>query len=119
MPDKPESRPVIVEINDRHPEMPKAEWEARYTDDRALQFLGIEGLHRKIWLHRAEERRAGGMYLFEDRAGAEADVDGPIVRRMKANNEVGEFEIRIFEVRQRMIAMTHAPLPVLSAATAA
>jgi len=115
---KPETGPVIVQINYRHPEMPRAEWEARYTDDRAGQFLDVGGLRWKIWLDGAEERRAGGLYLFEGRAAAEAYVNGPIVARMKGNREVGELEIRIFEVRQRMSEITRAPLPIRSAAAA-
>ena len=52
---------VIVQINYTHPEMPKAEWEARYTDDRARAFLSVPGLQWKIWLDGEEERRAGGL----------------------------------------------------------
>jgi hypothetical protein len=32
---------------------------------------------------------------------------------MKANPDVGELDIRIFDVRQRMSEITHAPLPNL------
>lgn len=113
-----ESGPVIVQINYRRPDMPRALWEARYTDERAAQFLGIAGLHWKIWLDGADERRAGGLYLFEDRAAAEAYLNGPIVARMKANEEVGELEIRIFAVRERMSEITRAPLPLRPAAAA-
>src|SRR6185437_15864893 len=47
---------VIVQINYRRPEMDKAAWEARYTDDRAAQFLNVAGLQWKIWLDGSEER---------------------------------------------------------------
>lgn len=104
---------VIVQINYRRPDMPNAEWEARYTDDRARQFLDVAGLLWKIWLDGADERRAGGIYLFADRASAEAYVNGPIVARVKANPELSELEIRIFDVRQRMSEITRAPLPSL------
>lgn len=104
---------VIVQINYRRPDMPKAEWEARYTDDRAKQFLGVGGLQWKIWLDGADERRAGGIYLFADRAAAEAYVSGPIVARMKANPDVQELDIRVFDVRERMSEITRAPLPHL------
>ena len=107
---------VIVQINYRRPDMPKEQWEARYTDDRAAQFLAVPGLQWKIWLDGSEERRAGGIYLFEDRASAEAYVNGPIVARMKANTDVSELEIRLFDVRQRMSEITRAPLPNLPAA---
>jgi hypothetical protein len=109
---------VIVQINYRRPDMPKAEWEARYTDDRAAQFLAVPGLHWKIWLDGDAERLAGGIYLFEDRAAAEAYVDGPIVARLKSNPDLGEVDIRVFDVRERMSEITRAPLPHLKAAAA-
>ena len=77
---------VIVQVNYRRPDMPKADWEARYTDDRAKQFLAVDGLQWKIWLDDSDERRAGGIYLFADRAAAEAYANGPIVARI--NSEV-------------------------------
>lgn len=104
---------VIVQVNYRRPEMPKAEWEARYTDDRARQFLAVDGLQWKIWLDGDAERRAGGIYLFADRAAAEAYANGPIVARMKANPDIAELEIRVFDVRERMSAITNAPVPDL------
>jgi hypothetical protein len=107
---------VIVQINYRRPDMPKEAWEARYTDDRAAQFLAVPGLHWKIWLDGEAERMAGGLYLFEDRAAAEAYVNGPIVARLKGNAELSEVEIRIFDVRERMSAITRAPVPGLALA---
>lgn len=102
---------VIVQINYRRPDMPKAAWEARYTNDRAKPFLDVAGLQWKIWLDEPEERRAGGIYLFDSRATAEAYVNGPIVAGMKANPDAGELDIRVFDVRQRMSEITRAPLP--------
>ncbi len=107
---------VIVQINYRRPDMPKAEWEAGYTDARATQFLAVPGLQWKIWLDGDAERRAGGIYLFEDRAAAEAYVNGPIVARLKANQALSEVDIRIFDVRERMSAITRAPVPGLAQA---
>ena len=101
---------VIVQINYRRPDMPKADWESRYTPERARSFLAVEGLQWKVWLDGEDERRAGGIYLFADRAAAEAYVNGPIVARMKANPDVGELEIRVFDVRQNMSEITRAPL---------
>lgn len=107
---------MIVQVNYTRPEMPKAEWEARYTDDRAKQFLAVPGLQWKIWLDGEEERRAGGIYLFADRAAAEAYANGPIVARMKSNPDITDLQIRIFDVRERMSAITNAPVPGLAMA---
>jgi hypothetical protein len=110
---KEERSMVIVQINYRRPDMPKEAWEARYTDDRARPFLDVAGLQWKIWLDGPEERRAGGIYLFDSRAAAEAYVNGPIVARMRGNQDVGELDIRVFDVRERMSEITRAPLPSL------
>ena len=107
---------VIVQINYTRPDMPKAEWEARYTDDRAKQFLAVPGLQWKIWLDGEEERRAGGIYLFDSRASAEAYVSGPIVARMKANPDITDLQIRMFDARDRMTAITRGPVPGLAMA---
>ena len=105
---------VIVQVNYRRPEMPKAEWEARYTDARAQQFFSVGGLQWKIWLDGEGEPRVGGIYLFETRAKAEAYLNGPIVAGMKANPNIENLETRIFNVRDRMSAITHAPVPGLA-----
>ncbi|WP_137124104.1 YdhR family protein [Roseomonas sp. HF4] len=107
---------VIVQVNYTRPAMPKAEWEARYTPERAQQFLAVPGLQWKIWLDGEEERRAGGIYLFADRTAAEAYVAGPIVARMKANPDVTELQIRVFDVRENMTAITNGPVPGLALA---
>jgi hypothetical protein len=100
----------VVQINYRRPDLPKAEWEARYTDDRARQFLEVPGLLWKIWLDGDAERLAGGIYLFADRASAEAYANGPIVARMKANPDLSEVSVRVFDVRRRMSEITRAPI---------
>src|SRR3954462_4788800 len=100
----------IVQINYRRPEMPKAEWEARYTDDRAKPFLEVPGLLWKIWLDGDAERLAGGIYLFADRASAEGDSRGAIVGRLRNNPDLSEVSVRVFAVRQRMSEITRAPI---------
>lgn len=107
---------VIVQVNYTRPAMPKAQWEARYTDDRARQFLAVPGLAWKIWLDDEEERRAGGIYLFDTRASAQAYMDGPIVARMKANPDITDLQVRMFDVRENMTAITRGPVPGLAMA---
>lgn len=107
---------VIVQINYRRPEMAKAALEAEYTDERAAKFLTVPGLLWKIWLDGGEERLAGGIYLFQDRADAEAYVAGPIVASLKVNPKLTDIDIRIFDVRQRMSEITRAPLPQIARA---
>jgi hypothetical protein len=106
----------ICQVNYRRPAMPKAEWDARYSDARAEAFLQVPGLLWKIWLDGEDEKLAGGIYLFADRASAEAYAAGPNIARMRTNPELSEISVRVFEVRQRMSEITHAPVPFPRAA---
>ena len=108
---------VIVQIN--RPDMPKAEWDARYTDETAKPFLSVAGLQWKIWLDDEKDQRSGGIYCFADRATAQAYVDGPIVARIKANAALADLQIRMFDVRARQSEITHAPVPGLASRMAA
>lgn len=106
---------VIVQINYRRPDVSKEAWEARYTGEMAKPFQKLDGMHWKIWLD-GEDRRVGGIYLFDSRAQAEAYVNGPIVASMKSNPNLQDVDVRIFDVRRRMSELTRAPLPALPAA---
>ena len=110
---------VIVQINYRRPDMPKAEWDARYSDETAKPFLSVDGLQWKIWLDGEEDKLSGGIYCFADRAAAQAYVDGPIVARIKANTALADLQIRTFDVRARQSEITHAPVPGLATRMAA
>jgi hypothetical protein len=105
----------IVQINYSYKNASRAEWETRYTDDRAKQFLAVDGLQWKIWIDAPDEPRVGGIYLFETRAKAEAYLAGPIVARLRASPDVENLDARIFAVRDRMSAITRAPVPGLPA----
>ena len=107
---------VIVQINYRRPDMPKSEWEKRYTDELGRKFLDVAGLQWKIWIDGDAEKLSGGIYLFADRKAAEDYVNGPIVASIKANKALSDLQIRIFDVRERMSAITHAPVPGLKLA---
>lgn len=108
---------VVVQINYRRPDMSKADWDSRYSAETAAPFVSLPGLQWKIWLDDpSDSQLSGGIYLFTDRATAQAYLDGPIVARMRANTALGDLQIRIFDVRQNMSEITRAPLPGLAAA---
>jgi putative monooxygenase ydhR len=103
-------RMVIVQINYRYSETPE-QWATHYPDERAKPFLSVPGLKWKIWLDGAEERRTGGIYLFEDRQTADAYIASPIMDNLRANPAISELEIRVFGVRDRLNSITNAPVP--------
>lgn len=107
---------VILQVNYRYTGMTRAEWEQRYSDEVATKFLSVDGLAWKIWLDAPDEPVVGGIYLFETMAQAQAYLDGPIVARLKSNPAVADLSTRLFNVRERMTAITRGPVPGLALA---
>ena len=110
---------VILQVNYTYTGISRADWEKRYSDEVATKFLSVDGLAWKIWLDAPDEPRVGGIYLFETMAQAQAYLDGPIVARLKSNTAIENLETRLFNVRERMSAITNAPVPGLALAKAA
>lgn len=104
---------VVLQINYRFQNVSAEEWAKRYTDATGQKFLAVDGLQWKIWLD-GEANNVGGIYLFETRAKAQAYLDGPIVAGMKANPNVADLRFTLSDVRERMSAITHAPVPGLA-----
>ena len=105
----------ILQVNFAYRNMSPALHAANNTEDRAKPFLDVQGLLWKIWLDGAEPNRVGGIYLFASMAQAQAYLDGPIVAGMRANPNVAELTTVLSDVRERMSAITHAPVPGLDA----
>jgi len=108
----------ILQVNYRFQNVTAGEWAKRYTDATGEKFLSVDGLQWKIWLD-GEANNVGGIYLFASRAQAEAYLDGPIVAGMKANPNVTDLRFTLSDVRERMSAITHAPVPGLAPAAIA
>ncbi len=106
---------VILQVNCRYT-IPRAQWEARYSDAVASKFLGVDGLVWKIWLDGEDEPQGGGVYLFETRRQAQAYIDGPIIAAMKSNPAIADLQLRLSAVRDRMTAITRGPVPGLAQA---
>ncbi len=104
---------VILQVNYRFQNMTRAQWEARYTDAVAEKFLAVGGLQWKVWLDGADNN-VGGIYLFDSMANAQAYLAGPIVAGMRANPNVTDLTTVLSDVRDRMSAITHAPVPGLA-----
>ncbi|MBB5689261.1 monooxygenase [Roseomonas alkaliterrae] len=66
------------------------------------------GLLWKIWTESAEEKRAGGVYLFRSRAAAEAYHARHAARLAKAG--ITEIEATYRDVNETLSRVTRAPL---------
>jgi len=70
----------------------------------------VPGLHWKVWLMEDGRREAGGLYLFEDEATANAFVAGPLVAGLKANPVVSDVSIKQFGVSEEHTRITRGPI---------
>jgi hypothetical protein len=69
------------------------------------------GLLWKIWTENAAAGEAGGVYLFESRAAAEAYVEKHSRRMADAGVPAGALRAKVFEVNTELSALDRAPLP--------
>jgi hypothetical protein len=68
------------------------------------------GLRWKVWLMNADDGEGGGIYLFEDEAGVQAYLAGPIIGGLKANPALSEVSIRTYGVAEEFSLVTRAPI---------
>ena len=68
------------------------------------------GLRWKIWLMNAAEGESGGIYLFDDEAGVQDYLAGPIIGGLKANPALSGVSLRTFGVAEEFSLVTRAPI---------
>jgi hypothetical protein len=82
-----------------------------HADHVAGVFATVPGLLSKVWLIDEERRRAGGVYLFADRAAATAYLEGPIVKGLRENPALANVEVRLFDVIEGPSVITRGLSP--------
>jgi hypothetical protein len=68
----------------------------------------VPQLEWKLWILSDDGKRAGGWYLFRDRAAAEAYADGPIIGRLRESGMPRNMELRVFEAVESLTGRTGA-----------
>jgi quinol monooxygenase YgiN len=94
------------------------EYEA-HAEQIAPAVAGMPGLIAKAWLADPAENAYGGVYLWTDRAAAEAYVDGELFQAARESPAFAGFRSSIFETLAGPTAVTASSLAPLSAAVAA
>jgi hypothetical protein len=79
--------------------------------EAATEIAAVEGLIWKIWLFREQEFEIAGMYLFANRAAAEAYRNHSIIQAVRTNPVVVSSQSELWEVESSLSALTRAPLP--------
>jgi hypothetical protein len=70
----------------------------------------VPGLRWKVWLMNEAEHEAGGIYLFESEAAAQAYVDGPFVAALKSSPVLSNISGKMFDVMESHTAITRGPV---------
>ena len=81
-----------------------------HSREAANIIASVEGLIWKIWIFREEESEMGGMYLFANRAAAEAYVKHPVIQAVCSNPAVISHHSQLWDVESSLSALTRAPL---------
>ncbi len=76
----------------------------------AQPIADVKGLKWKVWLHNAEEKSCGGIYLFEDGASVKAYLDSEIVAGIASNPALSNLSVKVFDVLPDHSKVTRAPL---------
>lgn len=76
------------------------------------------GLTWKIWLINEADHEAGGIYLFESEAAAQAYLDGPICAALKSSPVISNINVKMFDVLDQHSSITRGPLEVVEKAVA-
>jgi len=83
--------------------------------EAATIIASAEGLIWKIWIVQEENFEMGGIYLFANRAAAEAYLSHPVIRAMSDNAAVISTQTQLWDVERFLSALTRAPLPDICA----
>lgn len=100
---------VIAQVNynsDFSVERPREE-KIQMAESRAT----IPGFIWKVWLRNKDEGRGGGIFLFEDRASAEAWVEGRKTRVFHPSTS--NITVELFDVDEELSRISRAPIDLI------
>lgn len=89
--------------------IPRAELESAWLQ-AAQPVSDVAGLAWKIWLINEAENEAGGIYLFESEAAAQAYMTGPIIAALRSSPAVSDIGTKLFDVLEAHTAITRGPV---------
>jgi len=89
---------------------------ATRAEQIAPAFAGLPGLIAKAWLADPGENTYGGVYLWADRAAAEAYADGELLAAAAGNPAFANFRSTIHDTLRAPTALTTRGLAGLTAA---
>lgn len=82
------------------------------TVARAHELVHQPGLIWKVWLRDEANNKAGGTYLFEDRASAEAWAEGEMTEKANRFPWIDNIQFTYSDVREELSAITRTRLSI-------
>jgi hypothetical protein len=101
---------TILQVNFNYTR-PTAEYES-LCEHAAPAIANVEGLLWKVFLLDAERQAAGGQYLFQSRAAAEAYLAGPIITQLRRHPAIQNLSVRHFDILEAPTKVTRGPLNI-------
>lgn len=99
----------LLQVNLKYSGLSGAELERAWLPV-AHAIANTAGLGWKIWLMNEREHEAGGIYIFDDEASAQAFLTGPIVAALTSDSHLSGISARMFDVMERHTAITRGPV---------
>lgn len=79
------------------------------TAKSAAEIASKPGLRWKIWIYNDETKEAGGLYLFEDDASADAYTEW-VTTALENNPAASEITVKKFDINPDATAITRGPV---------
>jgi hypothetical protein len=76
----------------------------------AKPIADVKGLEWKIWLHNADKKMAGGIYLFKDEKSVNDYLKSKIVADIMKNPALSDIDAKVFDVLPEHSKVTRAPI---------
>ena len=77
----------------------------------APAIAAVPGLHWKLFTLDADDASAAGIYLFADRASAEAYVASPIIAGLREHPGIADLSIRMMDLDEELTRITGPGVP--------
>ena len=95
---------VMLQINFNY-SVTKEEYEQAVAP-LAEKFANVSGLKWKIWILNAENKEAGGIYMFENQAAVDTYLAGPLAEAVTTHPALSNFSIKQFGIMEDITKVT-------------
>ena len=76
----------------------------------AQPIADMKGLKWKVWIHAAEDKSCGGVYLFEDEDSVTAYLNSDIVKGLASNPALSNIAVKVSDAMPEFSKITRGPL---------